>query len=550
MTAPGPPAAATRAVRVVTLGLLAYWTTYVLVAPVTTRDSHNYNLARLLIADRGGLFGNLGWNSERQIAFPWSFDAVHYPFILLGFGYALPSLLCFVGILVIVYRLVAERHGEAAGWWAALTLLSLPTLMYQASGTKNDVAVVFGIACWFYALHLWRREGRPVHLALMALALSFAVGAKSSGWPPALLCAGYSAWRIGLDRRRLGWFGFWCVIGVALLGSVEIYANNVLVFGQPLGSADLVQIHRNRDGLAGMAANLVRYVFGMMDLGPDFGVHSPRMRRWLTAGCRLVLSLLGLTNVGYGDRFDDATFRIRNGNAEAMGDYGPLGALAIVGALVVLVVRCRRRDGLWTLAALGWLSLGLTAFTVGWLPWNNRFLLLPMGLLSLMTTLAVVGRPDTALARRGWAPLLGLLLVSSVIVPLYSVNKAPRDAYASIVARDAMVARGSRGLLPVIVDVRSVPRRFGPSVVLMHAAPSAWTLPFLEMSLRDPALSVVPTPRLTEETLAAERRAAGDRALFVLSLNQRVTPEVERQLLAVSDYPRERDTTLWRVTAP
>jgi hypothetical protein len=84
----------------------------------------------------------------------------------------------------------------------------------------------------------------------------------------------------------------------------------------------------------------------------------------------------------------------------------------------------------------------------------------------------------------------------------------------------------------------------------MHAAPSAWTLPFLEMSLRDPALSVVPTPRLTEETLAAERRAAGDRALFVLSLNQRVTPEVERQLLAVSDYPRERDTTLWRVTAP
>jgi 4-amino-4-deoxy-L-arabinose transferase-like glycosyltransferase len=550
MTASDPPAAATRAVRVVTLGLLAYWTTYVLVVPVTTRDSHNYNLARLLIADRGGLFGNPFWNSERQVAFPWSFDAVHYPFVLLGLGYALPSFLCFIGILVIVFRLVAERHGEAAGWWAALTLLSLPTVMYQASATKNDVAVVFGIACWFYALRQWLREGRSAHLALMALALGFAAGAKSSGWPPAVLCAAYSAWRIGWDRRRLGWFGLWCVLGVALLGSVEIYANNVLMFGHPLGSADLVRIHRNRDGLAGMAANVVRYVFGMMDLGPDFGVHSPRIRGWLTAGCRLALRLLGLTDVGYGDRFDDASFAVRNGNAEAGGDYGPLGAVAIVCALVVLGARWRRRDGLWTLAALGWLSLGLTAFTVGWLPWNNRFLLLPMGLFSLMTTLAVVGSPDTALARRAWAPLLGLLLVSSVIVPLYSLNKAPRDVYASIVARDAMVARESRGLLPVIVDVRSVPRRFGPSVVLLHAAPSAWTLPFLEMSRRDPALSVVPAPRLSEETLAAERRSAGDRALFVLSLRRRMSPSVERHLLAVSDYPREGDTTLWRVTGP
>ena len=151
----------------------------------------------------GGLFGNELWNDHRQQSFVWAFDAVHYPLLKIGWGVAFPSFLCFVGVLVVVFlisresrrplryvrasssneltrpkcskgtshRLIeaAERFGlSATGWWHCLSLLALPTLVFQATSTKNDVAILFGTLCWYYALLLWRREKRARYLVLMA----------------------------------------------------------------------------------------------------------------------------------------------------------------------------------------------------------------------------------------------------------------------------------------------------------------------------------------------------------------------------------------------
>ena len=82
-----------------TLLLAAYWAVFVLVTPVTVYDSHTYNLARLMLAEHGGMFADGIWNTQRQVIFPWSFDAIHYPFLKLvrGFGVALPSFMCMVG---------------------------------------------------------------------------------------------------------------------------------------------------------------------------------------------------------------------------------------------------------------------------------------------------------------------------------------------------------------------------------------------------------------------------------------------------------------------
>jgi len=65
-----------------------------------------YNLGRLLIAEKPGFWKNPHWFSERQVIFPWAFDAVHYPFVKLGFGEAVPSFLCLVGLLIIVYKIL------------------------------------------------------------------------------------------------------------------------------------------------------------------------------------------------------------------------------------------------------------------------------------------------------------------------------------------------------------------------------------------------------------------------------------------------------------
>ena len=99
---------------------LLYWAACAVLLPVTTWDSQVYNLGRLLIAEKAGFWSNPHWFSERQVIFPWAFDAVHYPFVKLGFGEAIPSFLCFIGLLIVVYKILRDRYSSQ------LALFSLP----------------------------------------------------------------------------------------------------------------------------------------------------------------------------------------------------------------------------------------------------------------------------------------------------------------------------------------------------------------------------------------------------------------------------------------
>jgi len=146
--------------RALLVFLILYWAAFALVAPVTVWDSHTYNIGRIPIALEGGLFGNQGWNNDRQISLPWSFDALHLPFFWLGWGTSIPSYLCFIGTLAIVWRIVDAHRGADTATFGALAMFSMPTFIYQATSTKNDWAVVFGLACWFYCLWLHRQAPR------------------------------------------------------------------------------------------------------------------------------------------------------------------------------------------------------------------------------------------------------------------------------------------------------------------------------------------------------------------------------------------------------
>src|SRR5271167_1363084 len=125
---------------------LCYWGVFSVVSPVTNYDAQVYNLARLAIAERAGFWQTSAWNNDRQVFFPWAFDAVHYPLMKLGRGAALPRFFCFLGALYIVYRLVADSWSRDVARWCAAALLAMPTVMFQASTTKNDIIILFTVA--------------------------------------------------------------------------------------------------------------------------------------------------------------------------------------------------------------------------------------------------------------------------------------------------------------------------------------------------------------------------------------------------------------------
>ena len=448
------PSSLERAVKWVVPSLLAYWLVYALVVPVTIWDSQTYNVARLLIARDGGLFGNDGWNNVKQASFPWGYDAVHYPFLFLGFGYALPSFACLIGVLLIIHRLVRESHGIPAAWWCCLAMLALPTLMYQATSTKNDIPVLFGVACWFYALKFWKSERRAIYLLLMALALV------------ALLSA-WTLWQIGWKRRELAMFTLFLTLGLLLLGSSETYIYNVKVYHHLLGPPDMVRRHMNRDGPAGAAATAIRIFFGLMNVGVDVA-HPATFCDWLSDVCRGILRFTHLREIGYYGPYNDERLHFLKDGGESSSDFGIVGMLALFCAIWV-VLRCPWKDALWKLSTAGFLCLGLTCYTVGWQPWINRFLLLPMVLFTLAFILGIVRHRDTALYRHAAKPLFVLLLFSAVVFPLYSYNKGPENLRLSIAHRDEMITKENPPMLEIVKDIEGMAKSPNPPLLLLHA---------------------------------------------------------------------------------
>src|SRR5208283_1841099 len=144
--------------RTIIVVIIAYWGLLAVALPVSNVDSHVYNLGRLAVAENAGFWQTSAWNSPRQVVFPWTFDAVHYPFLKIGWGSDLPSFVAFLGLLIIVFELVVPRFGSKVGLWSILTLLAMPTLMLQATTTKNDLVIAFGAGCWLYSLVRFRRN--------------------------------------------------------------------------------------------------------------------------------------------------------------------------------------------------------------------------------------------------------------------------------------------------------------------------------------------------------------------------------------------------------
>ena len=113
-----PAVSADDCLRTIIVAIISYWGLFALALPVSNIDSNIYNLARLAVAENAGFWQTSAWNSINQIVFPWTFDAVHYPFLKIGWGIAAPSFLCFLGLVVVVFDLVSKRWGTNVGSWS------------------------------------------------------------------------------------------------------------------------------------------------------------------------------------------------------------------------------------------------------------------------------------------------------------------------------------------------------------------------------------------------------------------------------------------------
>jgi hypothetical protein len=518
--------------------LVAYWGVFALVTPVTVWDSHVYNLARLAVADRNGLFGNILWTSERQVIFPWSFDSIHLPFLSLGWGYALPSYACLLGTAWILFQMIYHTAGLRTALLAVLSLFAMPTVIYQATSTKNDMGVVFVAAFATYGLFRFREQMNPKWVLLSAFAVGFLPGIKSSGLHVAFFLSIGTIWLLSGQKRLIASWALAVTTSFCLLGSLEIYINNVYVFGNPLGKPSFLALYSNQDGIGGTIANTIRYLVGIINPGLEPCCREPAWQLSLETTCRNLLQTLQLTDKGYGPDFSDQRMRFLKIGWESASDFGPLGTVAMLIS-VLLVLTFRKNQPAFWVALSGWVLLVTTAATIAWMPWNMRFLMLPMVLFAVAALLTV--RP---LAQRSWAfaGIVGFILYGATVYPLCSFNKQPGDMVKALLDREAATLKERESMEEILDAVRKFHADSPETPWLLHAGSDSWVLGLLTM----PDLKIRPAPKLERETLklASEETPFGE--VFILVLNRKWFPPADggyvRKLV---DFKWEKDSSIY-----
>jgi hypothetical protein len=506
--------------------ILVYWGVFALIAPVTNSDSQVYNLARLSVAERAGFWQATAWNSVRQVIFPWTFDAVHYPFLKLGWGSGLPSFLAFLGLLTIIFKLIAPKFGSKVGLWSILTLLAMPTLMLQATTTKNDLVIAFGVGCWLYSLVRFRRTQSRFFLFSAALSLAFTIGCKTSALPICAILILGTGWLLRKQLRNSLWFVLFLSPSLLLFGSIETYGLSGRIYHNLLGPAQFVNAHANQDGFRGATANFIRYYLANISTGIDGVDCRSGLPQLLEEKCRLLLGSFNLHDAGCRMDFSDANMPFLKDGSDSGSDFGFVGCVAlVVNSLVIW--RPRLKSLQWTLDVAGFALLALTCFTVAWMPWNARYLCLSFILFGLSLAILVFESPND----RSWKQIaVGLIIIwSAISLPLHCGQRRPLDFWNSFFARTELSLKQRSEMRKVYEDVANL-RMNKTDTWFLVAAENSWTLPFLNQPRMDWQL----TPRW-DQVLRARQALAQPNDAFALVLNSQLPQNLPFEI--VRTYP-------------
>jgi hypothetical protein len=461
------------------IGILIYWGASALLLPVTTSDCQVYNLGRLMVADRAGFWQADAWNSIRQVTFPWTFDAVHYPLLKTGWGFGIPSFAAFLGLLVIIYQLAKPRFGEHAALWSILTLLSMPNLMLQATTTKNDIVIVFGVGCWVYSLVRFQRSRNNFFLFAAALSLAFIAGSKNLALGIFVIGAVVTGWLLRRQFRSVLSFAFFLGLLLLLFGSIETYVLSWRVYHDPVGPKKFVTDQLNADGPRGAVANFFRYYMANISIGIDGIDCQSGFPVFLEKECRILLGSLGLEDAGCRRDFKDANLPFLKDGFDSGYDFGVVGCLALLVSSC-LIWRARFRDVRWSLSVAGFVAMLPVCMTIAWAPWNVRYFCLSFALFGICLALLVFSVPN----ERSWLQLtLGVIIIwSAISLPLHCGQRRPLDLWSALFARENLSLGQRPEMIPVYNDVLSLRANRADRWFLV-AAENSWVLPFLQAKM-------------------------------------------------------------------
>lgn len=410
--------------------------------PPSSWDSLTYHLPRVLLWEQNRSLFLSTYTIAPQAAFPVGSDILYHLFLRfrLDYGLGLFSWLSYLVILFGTYGLARPRVSQAIATTTAIVIACLPEIVYQATGTKNDIifaAVALGCMLWG---DRWLRRPSFESLIGLGLTLCFGVAVKTSFvlfafffvlvWLALVLQQGLAMTL--LDSLLRHWQAvFLCLLPALVLLQVWLFAYNDQQFGTFLGPPLFALNNQNNDGVLGAIANLTRYGFQAIHLlDPLNQLWKSSFGTSLTDGLQLVYDSLFLPLWGTAgfSKLAPQTLTFLWQPQEDSSWFGPVSLLLVFPAAGWSLARGRGFARAMAIVAIA-VTFAIS-YKLGWSPWKARFFTPVVVCTGLSVALFVQRYQAKPWKLKFWRWVsLGILLYAC----LYNYSKPiiPSDSYIS-----------------------------------------------------------------------------------------------------------------------
>jgi 4-amino-4-deoxy-L-arabinose transferase-like glycosyltransferase len=409
-----PPVGPVRLLAIVVALALAYVVALIVATPPNGWDPLNYHLARAAFWLQSGSVEYIGAAYDERLNFNPPNGEIGLAFALgvtrdehaAGFVQLIAALACAVGVFAVARRVGLSRNAAAFG---ALLFLTLPIVILQSSGVKNDLVV----ASFLLAAAVFLLGDSPGSIVLASLATALAVGTKFTAAYGLVILFALALIAAPRQRRRQR------VAGLALGAAAGSYwyAVNAVETGHVLGDQSnvpgltaLLRPPENLLNLFGLAVDTldvsgaegrdILFFVGAALLGAIGLALARRGRHSLIVAavlCSPLALLVVSEQVGRPAVLElsdllgtpqaylavgDETSSSPTTASDTASWFGPLGVLLVVG--VALAATAFFKRGLpmigraLALAPLLWLAM--VALTLTYHPWEGRFFVFPVAL--------------------------------------------------------------------------------------------------------------------------------------------------------------------------
>ena len=323
---------------------------------------------------------------------------------------------------------------------SAMFFLTVPIVVLQASGAKNDIVLSFFIAALFYYV-VKAATAKLTYLDWVAAGISVGLGVLTKG-TFSFFALPMLAWLLVSMLKRVGWKKviYFAALGLALvvLFNGWHWMRNTRTFGAPLTSEERSSLMNNRFGAKATLSNLSRHAVVQMNgkygiINEAMIVAVERIHQWLKMP-------LFDPEITYGPQ----EFYYVPTREEVAGNpfhFAITGLLVLISVLGLLNKKYRN-ESRWVIimigVALGGTILFSTAFR--WQAWGTRFFI-PYYVLFSPVFGYYFGKRSPALG--SW--LLGITLVLALVNPL--LNNYSRAFSWSQENRNSIWRLSRKGLL-------------------------------------------------------------------------------------------------------